>query len=105
MLSSCFYPLKVFAKSFAKSLGSRPAEIAWRWSEILQELWPTWDNWHREESLPAAQRTRGAMLRTALSRLGPVFVKIGQTLSERPDLIGTFAAHRRSLMITEDHLG
>ena len=71
--------------------GSRPTEIAWRWTEIVQELWPTWDQWHREESIPAEQRTRGAMLRMALSRLGPVFVKIGQTLSERPDLIGTWA--------------
>lgn len=81
---------------------SRPAEIAWRWSEILQELWPTWDNWHREESLPAEQRTRGAMLRTALSRLGPVFLKIGQTLSERPDLIGDEAAEELKLLQQEN---
>ena len=103
MLSRCHVILCTFESQHVGTsfLGSRPAEIAWRWSEILQELWPTWDNWHREESLPAKQRSRGAMLRTALSRLGPVFVKIGQTLSERPDLIGSFAAQRSK--ITEDH--
>ena len=87
--SSCIFRQNSYPNSGHS--GSRPTEIAWRWTEIVQELWPTWDQWHREESIPAEQRTRGAMLRTALSRLGPVFVKIGQTLSERPDLIGAWA--------------
>ena len=93
---TCFYASSSYifrqnAYSNSGHSGSRPTEIAWRWTEIVQELWPIWDQWHREESIPAEQRSRGAMLRTALSRLGPVFVKIGQTLSERPDLIGTWA--------------
>ena len=48
--------------------------------------------WKREEKLPPAQRTRADQLRVALSGLGPVFVKIGQTLSQRADLIGDEAA-------------
>jgi len=81
---------------------SRPGEIAWRWSEIVQELWPCWDHWHQDEKLPPEQRTRGAKLRTALSKLGPVFVKIGQTLSERPDLIGDEAADELKLLQQEN---
>lgn len=37
--------------------------------------------------LPAPRRTRGTRLRLALEALGPVFVKFGQVLSTRPDLI------------------
>ncbi len=37
--------------------------------------------------LPAPRRTRGERLRLALEALGPVFVKFGQVLSTRPDLI------------------
>jgi predicted unusual protein kinase regulating ubiquinone biosynthesis (AarF/ABC1/UbiB family) len=48
--------------------------------------------WRREEKLPPEERTRADQLRIALSALGPVFVKIGQTLSQRADLIGDEAA-------------
>ena len=51
--------------------------------------------WKREEKLPPAQRTRADQLRVALSGLGPVFVKIGQTLS--PDDLAA-AGKRRGLM-------
>lgn len=37
--------------------------------------------------LPAPRRPRGERLRLALETLGPVFVKFGQVLSTRPDLI------------------
>ena len=37
--------------------------------------------------LPAPRRARGERLRLALEALGPVFVKFGQVLSTRPDLI------------------
>ena len=43
--------------------------------------------WRSQEARPAEQRTRGAVLRAALTELGPVFVKCGQTLSERPDVV------------------
>ena len=48
--------------------------------------------WRAEEGVPQEARTRGAVLREALSLLGPVSVKCGQTLAERPDLIGDEAA-------------
>ena len=44
--------------------------------------------WLREEALPATERTRGDVLRTEISALGPVAVKLGQTLSQRPDIVG-----------------
>ena len=44
------------------------------------------DVWLAEDSLPLSERTRGAALVSALSSLGPVAVKIGQTLSQRPDI-------------------
>eukprot|EP00439_Symbiodinium_sp_Y106_P016519 s2446_g2.t1 len=69
---------------------------------ILGELWPAWNLWHSEESLPAGERTRGAVLRAALSKLGPIFVKIGQTLSERPDLIGDEACEELKLLQQEN---
>ncbi len=46
--------------------------------------------------IPASRRfkqeTRGARLRLALQELGPVFIKFGQTLSTRPDLIAADVA-------------
>ena len=44
--------------------------------------------WDAEEALAPGERTRGEVLRSELSRLGPVSVKLGQTLSQRPDLVG-----------------
>lgn len=58
--------------------------------------------WQREESLPLEQRTRGAVLREEISKLGPVFVKCGQTLAERPDLIGDEAAGALKLLQGEN---
>ena len=48
--------------------------------------------WQREEGLPPDKRTRGAVLREGVNELGPVFIKMGQTLSSRADLIGQEAA-------------
>ena len=42
----------------------------------------------REAALPPEQRTFGVRLREKLAELGPVAVKLGQTLSQRPDIIG-----------------
>ena len=36
---------------------------------------------------PSAKENRGAALRSELSALGPVAVKVGQTLSQRPDIL------------------
>lgn len=37
-----------------------------------------WRVWRSQESTPLSERTRGAVLRDALTELGPVFVKCGQ---------------------------
>lgn len=37
--------------------------------------------------IPAPKRSRGARLRLALEQLGPVFIKFGQLLSTRRDLL------------------
>jgi ubiquinone biosynthesis protein len=34
----------------------------------------------------------GEYLKGSLQRLGPVFVKVGQTLAQRPDIVGDDAA-------------
>jgi len=48
--------------------------------------------WKKQESLPEDERTRGKILRRAINDLGPAFIKCGQTLSARGDLIGSEAA-------------
>ena len=70
----------------------RPGSVATRLAAVIRVGARVVRLWRREEKLPAPRRTRGAALRDALSGLGPVFVKIGQTLSQRPDLIGDEAA-------------
>ncbi|CAB9544501.1 Ubiquinone biosynthesis regulatory protein kinase UbiB [Bathymodiolus brooksi thiotrophic gill symbiont] len=40
--------------------------------------------WHY---IPRKKRTRGECIRLALEELGPIFIKFGQTLSTRPDLL------------------
>lgn len=61
--------------------------------------------WTWEEKLNTAedQRKRGAYLRDGIAQLGPVFVKIAQTLSTRPDIIGDEAAD--SLLVLQDQMG
>jgi ubiquinone biosynthesis protein len=43
---------------------------------------------HIIEAQSGTRETRGARLRAALTELGPTFIKFGQILSTRPDLIG-----------------
>ena len=58
--------------------------------------------WARQEKLPREQRTRGKVLRDELASLGPIFVKIGQTLSQRPDIVGEEACEELSQLQTEN---
>mmetsp|Transcript_22564 Transcript_22564/g.49434 ORF Transcript_22564/g.49434 Transcript_22564/m.49434 type:complete len:790 (-) Transcript_22564:447-2816(-) len=45
--------------------------------------------WTLDEYFPSTQgERRGKVLRDAIAGMGPVFVKLGQTLSTRPDLLG-----------------
>ena len=53
------------------------------------------------ELLPSSKR-RGERLASALYELGPIFVKVGQMLSTRPDIIGTEIAD--DLAKLRDHL-
>eukprot|EP00873_Tetraselmis_striata_P030003 jgi/Tetstr1/450267/TSEL_037303.t1 len=70
----------------------RPWEVALRLLEMTQLALSVRNVWLAEEELPAEQRTRGAVLRAAISQLGPVFVKCGQTMAQRADLIGEEAS-------------
>lgn len=50
------------------------------------------------EATPQPRRTQAARLREALTELGPTFVKAGQVLSTRPDLVGTRMAGELSAL-------
>ena len=59
-------------------LDDTPAE---RWLRLMHPFVP-------RASREIAAQSRGARLRLALQELGPIFVKFGQALSVRPDLVG-----------------
>lgn len=54
----------------------RPWEVAIRLLQFVRVALRVQDAWVRDEELPEEQRTRGAVLRAAVSELGPVFVKV-----------------------------
>ncbi|MEM0979013.1 MAG: AarF/ABC1/UbiB kinase family protein [Cyanobacteria bacterium P01_H01_bin.58] len=74
----------------AKYYGWRPWRVLWR---ALQVIW--WvlgfalglqcDRWFNQEE--KNKQKRAAQLRELLTHLGPTFIKVGQALSTRPDLI------------------
>lgn len=83
-----------------------------RWQEILAVLrryglagWlshfpqlPFRDYLKDSEGLPLTRQSREVRIRKALTELGPTFIKLGQTLSARPDLVGpTLAEELESL--------
>lgn len=51
-----------------------------------------------KEGLPILDLTWGERLRRALTELGPTFIKMGQILSTRPDLVGHNIAQELSLL-------
>jgi len=65
----------------------RPMEVSNRLFLCGQAFIRIKNVWEKEKSLPADKRTRGQLLRNELAKLGPVAVKVGQTLSQRPDLL------------------
>ena len=65
----------------------RPVAVSNRLFTVARALYKVQRVWQREEALPPEKRTRGQLLRSELSKIGPVAVKVGQTLSQRPDLI------------------
>jgi len=77
----------------ARYYGLRPLEVGGRLARVAATGARVAVTWVLEGRLPEdVPKRRGAVLRDALSALGPVFVKIGQTLATRPDLIGDEAA-------------
>src|SRR5690606_42161241 len=73
-----------------------------RWREILTVLrrygladWLSqfpqlpFRNWLKDaQGLPLAAHSREVRVRLALTELGPTFIKLGQILAARPDLVG-----------------
>ena len=73
---------------------SNPLELATRVGEVIAQFSSVLAIWKYEEMLeiPLEKRTRAGKLRDVVAKLGPVFVKLAQTLSTRPDIIGEEAA-------------
>ncbi len=62
--------------------------LRWRIDEITPAaVFFTPLKWFRSDATDVAKLTRGARLRHALEELGPIFVKAGQILSTRRDLV------------------
>ncbi|MBE9197622.1 MULTISPECIES: AarF/ABC1/UbiB kinase family protein [unclassified Nodularia (in: cyanobacteria)] len=63
------------------------------WGRMLQVIWSfaififslKWDEW--QDKVEQNKGKRATQLRELLTRLGPTFIKVGQALSTRPDLI------------------
>lgn len=78
------------AKAIARYYSFRPWQPIWR---VITIVWfftgfilgLLWDRWRHEEGQHTPERA--AQLREILTRLGPSYIKVGQALSTRPDLI------------------
>ncbi|MGE5659008.1 MAG: ABC1 kinase family protein [Actinomycetota bacterium] len=68
----------------------RPWKAIWRalrivWSFTGFLLGMLWDSWQHQETQHKPERAQ--QLRELLTNLGPTFIKVGQALSTRPDLV------------------
>ena len=68
-------------------MAARLAEV----TAVAARVYATW-TWEEKTGTPEEKRTRGLRVRDGIASLGPVFVKMAQTLSTRPDIIGDEAA-------------
>lgn len=62
---------------------SRAFTIVWSFARFVLSL--KWDEWRHQAEQNKFKRA--AQLRMLLTRLGPTFIKVGQALSTRPDLV------------------
>ena len=77
-------------KAIANYFNHRPWLVIWR---ALKIVWffgsflilLQWDRWTNQPV--ATSQRRATQLRSILTKLGPTFIKVGQALSTRPDLI------------------
>lgn len=83
-------------------LAQRPWVVAGRLGHVLNVFQTTRKTWDGQETLPLEERTRGAALNAAIAGLGPVSVKVGQTLSQRPDLVGEEACEALKSLQTKN---
>jgi predicted unusual protein kinase regulating ubiquinone biosynthesis (AarF/ABC1/UbiB family) len=78
------------ADAIARYYRDRPWKAIWRalvvlWSFCWFCLLLQWDKWTGQEEINKPKRA--TQLRQTLTRLGPTFIKVGQALSTRPDLV------------------
>lgn len=62
---------------------ARAIKVVWFFAVFILSL--KWDEWQNQEEQNKLKRA--IQLRQLLTRLGPTFIKVGQALSTRPDLI------------------
>lgn len=77
-------------EAIAQKYRYRPWRVFWRAFTIIRLfarfiLSIKWDEW--QHKVEQNQAKRASQLRQLLTRLGPTFIKVGQALSTRPDLI------------------
>ena len=83
-------------------MAERPLVVAKRLGVVASTFKRTRDAWEADEATAPELRTRGGVLRDAIASLGPVSVKVGQTLSQRPDLVGEEACEALKALQTRN---
>lgn len=78
------------AKAIAKYYNHRPWQFLWRVISVIYTfagflLGVLWDRWTGQ--VKCNQARRAAHLREIVTKLGPTYIKVGQALSTRPDLV------------------
>ncbi|MGB3492430.1 MAG: AarF/ABC1/UbiB kinase family protein [Elainellaceae cyanobacterium] len=81
---------KYDARAIARHYQIRPFQVIWRaltvvWAFLGFIVGLQWDRWRNASEFAFAKRA--TQLREILTHLGPTFIKVGQALSTRPDLI------------------
>ncbi|MEB3232045.1 MAG: AarF/ABC1/UbiB kinase family protein [Leptolyngbyaceae bacterium] len=83
-------PIRYDPEAITQYYGDRPLEV---WGRVFSIFWPMltfalsilWDR--QTGRIKAKQRQRAIQMRELITRLGPAYIKVGQALSTRPDLV------------------